>query len=38
MQIINKHSGLAREMKKLWNMGVTIIQIVVGSFERSPNA
>ncbi len=28
----NKHLVLARELKKLWNMPVTIIQIVIGAF------
>ena len=27
-----KYLGLARELKKLWNMQVTIIPIVIGAF------
>ena len=28
----NKYLDLARELKKLWNMKVTIIPIVIGAF------
>ena len=28
----NKYLGLARELKKLWNMKVTIVSIVIGAF------
>ena len=28
----NKYLDLARELKKLWNMWVTIVPIVIGSF------
>ena len=28
----DKYINLARELKKLWNMKVTIIQIVIGAF------
>ena len=28
----NKYFDLARELKKLWNMKVTIIPIVIGAF------
>ena len=28
----NKYLGLSKELKKLWNMKVTKIQIVIGSF------
>ena len=28
----NKYQDLARELKKLWNMKVTIIPIVIGAF------
>ena len=28
----DKYPGLARELKKLWNMKVTIIQIMIGAF------
>ena len=28
----NKHLALAREVKKLWNMKVTIVPIVIGAF------
>ena len=30
----DKYLDLARELKKLWNMQVTIIPIVIGAFER----
>ena len=29
----NKYLDLARELKKLWNMNVTIIPIVIGAFD-----
>ena len=28
----DKHLDLARELKKLWNMKVTIISVVIGAF------
>ena len=28
----NKYLDLARQLKKLWNMGVTIVPIVIGTF------
>ena len=28
----DKYEGLTRELKKLWNMKVTIIPIVIGAF------
>ena len=30
---LNKYTDLARELKKLWNMKVTVIPIVVGALE-----
>ena len=30
----NKYLDLARELKKLWNMKVTIIPIVIGALAR----
>ena len=32
----DKYLDLARELKKLWNMKVTIIPIVIGSFGIAP--
>ena len=31
-----KHFDLDRELRKLWNMGVTIMPIVVGAFRMFP--
>ena len=33
---LDKYLDLARELKILWNLMVTVIRIVVGAFERSP--
>ena len=33
---INKYLHLARELRKLWNMKVTVIPIVVGAFGMVP--
>ena len=30
----DKYLDLARELKKLWSMQVTIIPIVIGAFEK----
>ena len=32
----NKYLDLARELKKLWNMKVTIIPVMVGAFGSVP--
>ena len=33
----DKYLDLARELKKLWNMKVTIVPIVIGAFFKSTN-
>ena len=34
----DKNFGLAREVRKLWNMRLTVIPIVTGMLGRSPKA
>ena len=31
-EVVKKYLNLARELKKLWNMKVTIVPIVIGAF------
>ena len=35
-QKIGKHQDLRRELQKLWNVEVTIIELVAGSFGAIP--
>ena len=32
----DKCQDLARELKKLWNMNVTVISIIIGALDKSP--
>ena len=37
LEKLKKYQNLARELKKLWNMSVRIIPIVIGALGTTPN-